>query len=149
MTTKKLSPSSFLPLCLLLPLYLFLSEMITTCSSSTSSASSLSYENQFIYAGETYYNDYAQAWRLLGFYVDCNAPYNNNNECDWGNDGHGDDDNDNDDENGEQQPPCQRFLLWAAVSIIHLPFSSSSRTRTHLPAIVFCILKLKITVVTL
>jgi len=123
--------------------------MIATCSSSTSSASSLSYENQFIYAGETYYNDYAQAWRLLGFYVDCNAPYNNNNECDWGND-----DNDNADENGEQQQPCQRFLLWAAVSSVHLPFSfsfsSSSRTRTHyLSAIVFCILKLKIAVVTL
>jgi len=41
-----------------------------------------------------YYSSYAQAWRLLGFYIDCNAS-----------DGDGDDN-----ENGS----CMRYLLWAA-----------------------------------
>ena len=62
------------------------------------------YENQFIDGTETYYNDYAQAWRLLGFYTDCNAPHNNYNECSDDQDGGNDDD----------QPACQRYLMWAA-----------------------------------
>ena len=51
------------------------------------------YNTLFLDGGETYYDDYAQAWRLLGFYIDCNAQG---------------DDNDGD--------GCMRYLLWAAVS---------------------------------
>lgn len=62
------------------------------------------YSNQFQDGSGSYYNDYAQAWRLLGFYIDCNAPLNNVNECyDEG-------------EGGEDgSAACQRYLLWAAV----------------------------------
>jgi hypothetical protein len=52
---------------------------------------------------ETYYDEYAQAWRLLGFYIDCN---------------HCDEDGSNEAscvQKGEE-PVCQRYLLWAAVS---------------------------------
>lgn len=74
------------------------------------SRSSSGYELEFIDGSETYYNDYAQAWRLLGFYVDCNSPHNNYNECSNNNDGGGN--NNNDDDNS--QADCQRYLLWAA-----------------------------------
>jgi len=53
------------------------------------------YENQFIDAADTIYDDYAQAWRLLGFYIDCNT-------LDYG------DDQDN------AAGTCVRYLLWAA-----------------------------------
>ena len=33
------------------------------------------YSTQFIDGGETYYDEYSQAWRLLGFYIDCDSPY--------------------------------------------------------------------------
>ena len=66
------------------------------------------YESEFIDGSETYYNDYAQAWRLLGFYIDCNAPHNNFNECGGEDDGQ--------DSQDDSQPACQRYLLWAAVS---------------------------------
>lgn len=54
---------------------------------------------------ETFYDDYAQAWRLLGFYVDCDfcADESNSNAAYCIQQG--------------QQTTCQRFLLWAAVSI--------------------------------
>jgi len=71
------------------------------------------YENQFADGSGTYYNDYAQAWRLIGFYIDCNAPFNNVNEC-YDNGGGGGGGGGNNNENGE--PACQRFLMWAAVS---------------------------------
>ena len=45
------------------------------------SGSTSGYENIFVDGSGTYYNDYAQAWRLLGFYIDCNAPQINGNEC--------------------------------------------------------------------
>ena len=66
------------------------------------------YESEFVDGSETYYNDYAQAWRLLGFYIDCNAPHNNFNECGGEDDGQ--------DSQDDSQPACQRYLLWAAVS---------------------------------
>jgi len=86
-------------------------ELSNMLSSSRNSHSG--YANQFVDGSGTYYNDYAQAWRLLGFFTDCNAPLNNVNECygDGGNyDGH--------DKDGES-PPCQRMLLWAAVSAVN------------------------------
>jgi hypothetical protein len=73
------------------------------------SGSTSGYENIFVDGSGTYYNDYAQAWRLLGFYIDCNAPQINGNECydEGGGGGH---------EREGQQGACQRYLLWAAVS---------------------------------
>jgi len=70
------------------------------------------YENQFADGSGTYYNDYAQAWRLLGFYIDCNSPHNNFNECNENGEGGGGG-NDNKDNN---EVACQRYLMWAAVS---------------------------------
>ena len=58
------------------------------------------FSKQFIDGGETYYDEYSQAWRLLGFYSDCDSPYEDDGDC-GGNAG------------GEN---CPRYLLWAAVS---------------------------------
>lgn len=71
------------------------------------------YDMQFVDGTETYYDDYAQAWRLLGFYIDCNAPAFNGNEC-GGNSGDNNDDANQYDEYGNYQLPCQRYLMWAA-----------------------------------
>jgi len=76
------------------------------------SGSTSGYEASFLDGSETYYNDYAQAWRLLGFYTDCNAPYNNYNECSDDEQG-GQEQNRNDGDDSETA--CQRYLLWAAV----------------------------------
>lgn len=63
------------------------------------------YESQFLDGTETFYDDYSQAWRLLGFYIDCNA------------DGDGVDNYRRlSEEDEDDDRYCQRFLLWAAVS---------------------------------
>lgn len=56
------------------------------------SASSL--RQMFADGAETYYDEYAQAWRALGFYTDCDYVMDNNQ--------------------GGNVGGCQRFLLWAA-----------------------------------
>jgi len=69
----------------------------------------LGMESTFVDGTETYYDDYAQSWRLIGMYIDCNAEETEQeaderrlrrrlNEDD------------------EDQEPCERYLLWAAVS---------------------------------
>jgi hypothetical protein len=55
------------------------------------------YDTLFLDGTQTYYDEYAQAWRLLGMYIDCDAVSD-------------DDSNDNEYETG-----CPRYLLWAAV----------------------------------
>ena len=76
------------------------------------------YTTQFIDGAETYYDEYSQAWRLLGFYIDCDSPYEREGDCDGG--GGGGNDNDEGgvqyDENGNIIKSCARYLLWAAVS---------------------------------
>ena len=66
---------------------------------------------RFVDGAETYYDEYAQAWRVLGFYLDCDA-------CnDEGEDANANGYNGNcyAYENGGYQNRCQRYLLWAAV----------------------------------
>jgi hypothetical protein len=67
----------------------------------------------FVDGTETYYDENSQAWRLLGFYVDCDHCADENNVnynqayCI---------------QEGAQQT-CQRFLMWAAVSnnVVYFP----------------------------
>jgi len=51
-----------------------------------------SFQTMFVDGTETYYDEYSQAWRALGFYIDCDYQ---------GEDG--------------SSSGCQRFMLWAAV----------------------------------
>ena len=61
--------------------------------------------------GMSEYDEYQQAWRLLGFMIDCNSNDAAYYDCEYGDDGGG---NSGDDElTGEG---CHRFVLWAAVS---------------------------------
>jgi hypothetical protein len=53
---------------------------------------------------ETEYNEYAQSWRYLGLYVDCQNGGQQQQKRHLA-------------EGGEQQEQCGRYLLWAAVSI--------------------------------
>lgn len=79
----------------------------------TRSGTAAEYTMQFVNGDETYYSPYSQAWRLLGFYIDCNAPKGYQSDCDVY-DEDGDNNNNDEDEDGEQAP-CQRYLMWAAV----------------------------------
>ena len=60
----------------------------------------------YVDGSETYYDDYAQAWRMLGFYIDCSKNQNWNGEQDGG--------------DGANNYGCRRYLLWAAVSGLEL-----------------------------
>ena len=62
------------------------------------------YDNQPFAYGEGDYDEYQQAWRLLGFIVDCN-PMVDDDVYDQGGSG--------DDVTGDG---CARYVLWAAVS---------------------------------
>ena len=72
------------------------------------------YSKQFVDGGETYYDEYSQAWRLLGFYIDCDSPYERQGDCGGG--GGGDNQDVQYDANGNVIRDCVRYLLWAAVS---------------------------------
>ena len=76
------------------------------------------YSKQFINGGETYYDEYAQAWRLLGFYIDCESPYEDEGDCGGGGGAEDNQEAVQYDENGNvvQVQNCVRYLLWAAVS---------------------------------
>jgi hypothetical protein len=106
------------------------------------SSSSHSSSSNFIDSSE-YYDGYQQAWRLLGFYIDCSQ-----RERD-GNDEH----HSHDEDGRNSKSRCVRYLIWAAVSIdIVLPFilekvialavipiqSSHSRNSTHQRLFLFC-----------
>ena len=56
--------------------------------------------------GETYYDEYSQAWRMLGMFIDCN-PEKDDRRRQL--------DEANVDDDGSENT-CQRYLLWAAVS---------------------------------
>ncbi len=68
--------------------------------------------------GQTYYDEYSQAWRLLGMYVDCSNQYNGNQHRDLKQN----DDNYNANA-GQVVGGCQRYFLWAAVSCVEIPSS--------------------------
>jgi hypothetical protein len=58
---------------------------------------------------ETYYNEYAQAWRFLGLYVDCqNAEAAAEHRRLQG--------GDNEQHKNQNEEKCGRYFLWAAVS---------------------------------
>lgn len=89
------------------------------------------YSDHFVDGQETQYNEYAQAWRLLGLYVDCDTNVQEGRrrlEEDVAEDEEGDDANNNvaDEDEGEAEEvvdeendggSCVRRLLWAAVSL--------------------------------
>ena len=58
----------------------------------------------FVDGTETYYDEYAQAWRLLGIYIDCDHCEAGMSEAECLQDG--------------QELVCQRYLIWAAVRIL-------------------------------
>jgi hypothetical protein len=58
----------------------------------------------YVDSQETYYEAYAQAWRYLGFYTDCNPNQNRDRRGRKLNEG--------------EESGCSRFLLWAAVSLL-------------------------------
>ena len=64
------------------------------------------YSNQILHdSSNTQYDPYSQAWRMLGFYIDCTGSSNGNRRNLNGND------------NNNNKAFCQRYLLWAFVRI--------------------------------
>jgi hypothetical protein len=82
-------------------------------SSSSSSSTSHQHNVEYVDSAETYYDGYAQAWRYIGFYTDCSPNQSSNYDYDdrrrKARDLNSADD---------QETPCYRYLLWAAVSKI-------------------------------
>lgn len=89
-------------------------------SSTTTTNNGQAMQQPYVDGSETYYDEYAQAWRALGWYIDCSScggdDHNNNNDnanglgscVGAGEGGGGGNNNDN-------TAGCQRYLLWAAV----------------------------------
>jgi hypothetical protein len=73
------------------------------------SSSSVYGSNYYADTQQTYYDGYAQAWRYLGWYVDCNG--GSNRYYDRSQHSHSGDNSNNIGNNY-----CQRYLMWAAVS---------------------------------
>jgi hypothetical protein len=79
------------------------------------------YDVVFLDGGETYYDDYSQAWRALGFYIDCDAKesdaYRRRRARSL--------------EEEEYTPTgCRRYMLWAAVSRLDFEGNKSSARYT-------------------
>lgn len=81
----------------------------------------LNYKDSFVDGSETYYDPNSQFWRLLGFYIDCNAQDEDDHKDrkrtlrteqevtqEQSHRALGDDD----------KAECQRYLMWAAVSAV-------------------------------
>jgi hypothetical protein len=72
------------------------------------SYSSVYGSNYYADTAQTYYDGYAQAWRYLGWYVDCNGGSSRYYEQ-----SHHSHDGDSSNIGNNY---CQRYLMWAAVS---------------------------------
>ena len=76
--------------------------------------------NLFVDSSTSYYDGYQQAWRYLGWYVKCGSPSDRYDEDDHS--GEHDEPDDRNLGSGDQNRwqgsnYCQRYLIWAAVSI--------------------------------
>lgn len=60
------------------------------------------YSQNYVDAFETNYLDYSQAWRYLGFYIDCSSEHDKRRHLN----------------EGENEGACTRYLLWAAVGTL-------------------------------
>ena len=91
------------------------------------------YKDEFVDGLETQYDEYAQAWRYLGLFVDCNV-YANNQRREL-EEVEAEEEDVAEEEQAEEEvvqeevvddgKVCKRYLLWAAVSLI-ASFSSMS-----------------------
>lgn len=80
-------------------------------SSSGGSSSSIYNLSPFV-EGETEYDEYQQAWRLLGFMIDCDDDISDWMTDDWYQQNGGGNSGSGDEGTGEG---CHRYVLWAAV----------------------------------
>jgi len=95
------------------------------------------YVDQFA-DGDTYYDEYSQAWRMLGWYIDCQAVAEErrlnvqSRRLEEG----GDDDAYSNNYGDVVEGNCRRYLLWAAVSIFidhKVLFKRCSLTYSAIP----------------
>lgn len=84
------------------------------------------YRVQPFVEGVSDYSGYQQAWRLLGFMIDCDSTSNNNNK---NNNKRGRLLGESHDENGTGEG-CQRYVVWAAVRCrpCHIPWKCDRPT---------------------
>ena len=84
------------------------------------------YKDEFVDGLETQYDEYAQAWRYLGLYMDCNVYANNQRQLRVLEEVEAEDEEVAEEEQVEEEAAeeevvddgkvCKRYLLWAAVS---------------------------------
>ena len=90
-------------------------------SSSTKTEDNSQYRVQPFVDGVSDYDAYQQAWRLLGFMIDCNNiqnSYSNNNN----------NNNQHSGDNSGTGEGCTRYVLWAAVRSFQCLFTFSSKS---------------------
>ena len=97
------------------------------------------YKDEFVDGLETQYDEYAQAWRYLGLYVDCNVYADNKRQLRILEEVEAEDEEVAEEEEAEEEVAeeeevvddgkvCKRYLLWAAVSFAcWIPFCSVPR----------------------
>ena len=79
-------------------------------SSSSSTNGGASISSQVLLDPSQYYDKWAQAYRMLGGYIDCDHDKSNNNNNQHSND------NNNNNQNNNQRTGCSRWMIWASVS---------------------------------
>lgn len=90
-------------------------ESSSSSSTSSTSASAGAYKLSPFVEGESDYDEYQQAWRLLGFMIDCDDDISN-----WMTDDYYNQQGDNNNRGSGDQGTgdmCTRYVLWAAVRI--------------------------------
>ena len=83
-----------------------------TSTTTTTSASSSAYKLSPFVEGESDYDEYQQAWRLLGFMIDCDDQVTNWMTDDWYQQNGQNREGSGDQGTGDM---CTRYVLWAAV----------------------------------
>ena len=78
------------------------------------------YSDVLVDGTETLYDEYAQAWRMLGLYVDCSDQGDDRRQLEDAQEDNADEDaqedNGEDDDQDDNGEGCKRYVLWAAVS---------------------------------
>ena len=98
------------------------------------------YKDEFVDGLETQYDEYAQAWRYLGLYVDCNVYADNKRRV--LEEVEEEDEEVEEEEQAEEEvveeeevvddgKVCKRYLLWAAVRLFCIVVIMSKRNSNH------------------
>lgn len=91
---------------------------------SSSNTNGISISSELLADPSQYYDKWAQGYRMLGGFIDCDHDKSNNNNHQSG-------DNNNNKDNQQEQTACSRWMIWASVSV-HRRYFASLQTEISL-----------------